>query len=122
MEYFITNKNTLYIKFDLTTQTIVQNDSVSIKYHISKLETESFYFDFTNSNFELFSPTLSNIYTVRKKSGTITNDVGVFTESVRAISPDNELIIQVIYLEVEYFNSDNPDTPLPEPEPTYNLK
>ena len=65
MGYFSTNKDTLYIKFDLTTQTIVQNDSVYIKYHISKLETGSFDFDFTNSNFKLSSPTLSNIYTVR---------------------------------------------------------
>ena len=122
MGYFVTNKDTLYIKFDLNTQTIVQNDSVFIKYHISELETGGFDFDFTNSNFKLFSHTLSNIYKVIKKSGTITNDVGIFNETIEFISDLNSTIKKTITLQVEYFNSENPETPLPEPEPTYNLK
>ncbi len=124
MGYFFANKETLYIKFDLTTQAIVQNDSVSIEYYpVDSFDTGSFFINNTSTNFSLIADLVNgNIYHIEPNSLPITNDVGIFNETIEFISDFNPTIKKTITLQVEYFNSDNPDTPLPEPEPTYNLK
>jgi len=123
MGVFVTSKDTLYIKFDLNTQTIVQNDNLTINYYENYGEYSILSTDNTNSNFDLLLNLGSEFYSVSKKSGTISNDIGIFNEFVtlKATSFENEISYD-ISIQVEYFSSENPDTPLPEPEPTYNLK
>ena len=124
MEYFSTNKDTLYIKFDLNTQTIVQNDSVLVIYYQQDVsDSGSFFINNTSTNFSLIADLVNgNIYHIEPNSLPIANDIGIFNETIEFISDFNPTIKKTITLQVEYFNSDNPDTPLPEPEPTYNLK
>ena len=124
MGYFIANKNTLYIKFDLATQTIVQNDSVLVNYYPEDVSDSGlFSINNTSGNFSL-NTDIDNVdlFHVEPYSLPIPNDVGIFNETIELISDFNPTLKIIINLQVEYFNSENPDTPLPEPDPTYNLK
>ena len=56
MGYFIISKETLYIKFDLATQTIVQNDTFYIeKYPEDNSDNGSFSVNYTSTNFSLIA-------------------------------------------------------------------
>lgn len=123
MGVFVTSKDTLYIKFDLFTQTIIENDNLTINYYANDGEYPILSTDNINSNFDLLLNLGSEFYSVSKKSGTISNDIGIFNEFVtlKATSFENEISYD-ISIQVEYFSSENPDTPIPEPEQTYNLK
>lgn len=124
MGYFVTNKDTLYIKFDLETQAIIIDDSVLVNYYPEDVsDSGSFFINNASANFSLIADLVNvDLYHVEPYSLPISNDVGIFNETIEFISDFNPTIKKTITLQVEYFSSDNPDTPLPEPEPTYNLK
>lgn len=123
MGRFSISKDTLYIKFDLFTQTIVQNDSIRVNYHTKDVSDSGSFHINNSANFSLIADLVNeDLYNVVPYSLPIANDVGIFNEIIEFISDFNPTVKKTITLQVEYFSSENPDTPLPEPEPTYNLK
>lgn len=122
MGRFIISNVNMSVKYDIFTQSIIENSTIFAKYKgIEEFgEIDGFTVNDDNSNFTMISPNTDDYYTLEEKHTPIVNDVGIFNETILLTSIDDVTRTQIINVEVNYIDSSN--TPLPDPEPTYNLK